>query len=96
MEAGTVTLRKAARSLTRPAAEPSPYLTVKETATAFRCSPMTVLRWIHAGDLPWVRAGRGYLVPRAFADSVMQAALTGGAVLGEHAALWAVEQGSAS
>ncbi len=39
-------------------------LTVQETASLLRVSPMTIRRYISSGRLPAVRIGRGVRVPR--------------------------------
>jgi len=40
------------------------FLTVAEVAEMMRVSKMTVYRLVHSGDLPAVRVGRSYRVPR--------------------------------
>ena len=40
------------------------FLTVAEVAVMMRVSKMTVYRLVHAGELPAVRVGRSFRVPR--------------------------------
>jgi len=40
------------------------YLTVAEVAETMRLSRMTVYRFVQRGDLPAVRVGRSYRVPK--------------------------------
>lgn len=40
------------------------FMTVAEVATLMRVSKMTVYRLVHHGDLPAVRVGRSFRVPR--------------------------------
>ncbi|MDO4666124.1 MAG: helix-turn-helix domain-containing protein [Actinomycetaceae bacterium] len=41
------------------------FVTVAELAELMRVSKMTVYRMIHNGDIPAVRVGKSYRVPRA-------------------------------
>lgn len=40
-------------------------MTVKEVAAALRMSPMTIYRFIHAGQLGAIRVGNAFRVPEA-------------------------------
>lgn len=40
------------------------FLTVAEVATIMRVSKMTVYRMVHSGELPAVRVGRSFRVPK--------------------------------
>lgn len=53
--------------------EPSedPFVTVAELSAELRVVPVTVRRWITAGDLPAVRAGKQYLVRRSDVDAFL-------------------------
>jgi len=44
----------------------SPYLTLEEASTALRMTKQTVLNRIHAGEIPYKKVGRKYLVPRSY------------------------------
>lgn len=46
-------------------AEHNEYLTIPEVAAVLRVSPVTVWRWCHQGELPAVRLGRTWRIPRA-------------------------------
>ncbi|MFN8590905.1 MAG: helix-turn-helix domain-containing protein [Thermomicrobiales bacterium] len=48
------------------------YLTVKETASLLRVSPITVRRYIAAGKLPAERIGRGIRIRRAAIDELAE------------------------
>jgi excisionase family DNA binding protein len=48
------------------------FLTVAEVASAMRVSKMTVYRLVHAGDLPAVRVGRSFRVPRDAVDDYLR------------------------
>lgn len=41
------------------------FLTVTEVAEVMRVSKMTVYRLIHAGELPAIRVGKSFRVPKA-------------------------------
>jgi excisionase family DNA binding protein len=60
-----------------------PLMTVPEAAKALRVSEMTIRRAIHGGEMPFVKIGRAYRVPRSFVTGVLaqadQAASQGGA-----------------
>lgn len=43
-------------------------LSLAETADLFRVSPDTIKRWIRAGKLGAVRAGRTYRVPQCYVE----------------------------
>lgn len=47
-----------------PATPPSPLLKVPEVAALLRVSNMTVYRQINSGELPCVKVGRSFRVPR--------------------------------
>lgn len=47
------------------------FLTVAEVADAMRVSKMTVYRMIHAGQMPAVRMGRSFRVPRKAVDDLI-------------------------
>lgn len=51
------------------------FFTVAEVAELTRVSRMTVYRMVHAGDLPAVRVGNSYRVPKSAVDNL----LSGGA-----------------
>ncbi|WP_216379120.1 helix-turn-helix domain-containing protein [Arcanobacterium phocae] len=51
------------------------FFTVAEVADMTRVSRMTVYRMVHSGDLPAVRVGNSYRVPKSAVDQL----LTGGA-----------------
>jgi excisionase family DNA binding protein len=53
---------------------PEDVLTTSEVAQALRVSPMTVRRWIDAGDLPAFTQGRVRRVLRTDLDSFINAA----------------------
>lgn len=40
------------------------YLTVKETASLLKVTPITILRWIKQGTLPAIRFGREFRVKK--------------------------------
>ena len=47
------------------------FLTVAEVAYAMRVSKMTVYRMIHSGQMPAVRMGRSFRVPRKAVDDLI-------------------------
>lgn len=47
-----------------PPAQRSPLLTVPEVVAILRVSPMTVYRQCHSGELPCVKVGRSFRIPR--------------------------------
>ena len=47
------------------------FLTVAEVADAMRVSKMTVYRMIHSGQMPAVRMGRSFRVPRKAVDDLI-------------------------
>ncbi|MFC5369697.1 helix-turn-helix domain-containing protein [Arcanobacterium bovis] len=47
------------------------FLTVAEVAEITRVSRMTVYRMVHAGELPAVRVGSSYRVPRSALDQLL-------------------------
>ena len=47
------------------------FLTVAEVADAMRVSKMTVYRMIHSGQMPAVRMGRSFRVPRRAVDDLI-------------------------
>lgn len=51
------------------------FFTVAEVADMTRVSRMTVYRMVHSGELPAVRVGNSYRVPKSAVDQL----LTGGA-----------------
>ena len=50
------------------------FLTVQEVAKLMRVSSMTVYRLIKAGDLPAVRVGRSFRVPRHAVEEYLRSA----------------------
>ncbi|SBW21134.1 hypothetical protein FDG2_1915 [Candidatus Protofrankia californiensis] len=48
-----------------------PLMTVPEAAKALRVSEMTVRRAIHANEIPYVKIGRAYRVPRSYITGVL-------------------------
>lgn len=53
-----------------------PYLTVEEVAELMRVSKMTVYRLLHSGDLPGIRVGRSFRVPRQALDTFLRSSAT--------------------
>lgn len=49
------------------------FLTVAEVAEIARVSKMTVYRMVHSGDLPAVRFGSSYRVPRSALEQLLGA-----------------------
>lgn len=47
------------------------FLTVAEVADIVRVSRMTVYRMVHAGELPAVRVGNSYRVPKDSVDELL-------------------------
>ena len=47
------------------------FFTVAEVADLTRVSRMTVYRMVHAGDLPAVRVGNSYRVPKSAVDQLL-------------------------
>ncbi|GAA3605691.1 helix-turn-helix domain-containing protein [Marihabitans asiaticum] len=47
------------------------FLTVAEVASIMRVSKMTVYRMVHAGELPAVRVGRSFRVPKEAVDAYL-------------------------
>ncbi|WP_124055307.1 helix-turn-helix domain-containing protein [Arcanobacterium ihumii] len=47
------------------------FFTVAEVAEITRVSRMTVYRMVHAGELPAVRVGSSYRVPRSALDQLL-------------------------
>lgn len=61
---------------------PAPqFLTVAEVATLTRVSRMTIYRMVHSGELPAVRVGSSYRVPR----SAVEQLIAGGSAEGQQA-----------
>jgi excisionase family DNA binding protein len=50
------------------------FLTVAEVAARMRVSKMTVYRLVHGGELPDVRVGRSFQVPRRAVDDHLRTA----------------------
>lgn len=50
------------------------FLTVAEVAATMRVSKMTVYRLVHGGELPAVRVGRSFRVPRGAVEEYLRAA----------------------
>ncbi|GAB3110663.1 helix-turn-helix domain-containing protein [Janibacter alkaliphilus] len=48
------------------------FLTVAEVASIMRVSKMTVYRMVHNGDLPAVRVGRSFRVPKDAVDAYLK------------------------
>lgn len=48
------------------------FLTVAEVADIMRVSKMTVYRLVHSGEMPAVRVGRSYRVPRQAVDDYLR------------------------
>ncbi|GJF04988.1 helix-turn-helix domain-containing protein [Pseudonocardia sp. D17] len=57
--------------MTAPATPPSPLLTVPEVAALLRVSRMTVYRQINSGELPCVKVGRSFRVPRQVVRDIL-------------------------
>lgn len=53
-----------------------PYLTVEEVAELMRVSKMTVYRLLHSGELPGIRVGRSFRVPREALDTFLRSSAT--------------------
>ncbi len=49
-------------------------LTVAEVAARMQVSKMTVYRLVHSGDLPAVRIGRSFRVPRTVVEDYLRGA----------------------
>lgn len=49
------------------------FFTVAEVAELTRVSRMTVYRMVHSGDLPAVRVGNSYRVPKSAVDELLGA-----------------------
>ncbi len=47
------------------------FVTVAEVAEMTRVSKMTVYRMVHSGELPAVRVGNSYRVPKAAVDELL-------------------------
>ncbi|MDF3051221.1 MAG: binding domain protein excisionase family [Pseudonocardia sp.] len=47
------------------------FLTVAEVARTMRVSKMTVYRLVHGGELPAVRVGRSFRVPRRAVEDLL-------------------------
>lgn len=47
------------------------FLTVAEVATMMRVSKMTVYRLVHSGELPAIRVGKSFRVPRAVIEKYL-------------------------
>jgi len=47
------------------------FMTVAEVAAMLRVSRMTVYRWVHAGEMPAVRFGKSFRVPRAAVETFL-------------------------
>jgi excisionase family DNA binding protein len=50
------------------------FLTVAEVARTMRVSKMTVYRLVHGGELPAVRVGRSFRVPRSAVEELLRSA----------------------
>jgi excisionase family DNA binding protein len=48
------------------------FLTVAEVAATMRVSKMTVYRLVHSGELPAIRVGRSYRVPKRAVDDYLR------------------------
>ena len=48
------------------------FITVAEVASIMRVSKMTVYRMVHNGDLPAVRVGRSFRVPKDAVDAYLK------------------------
>ena len=48
------------------------FLTIAEVAAKMRVSKMTVYRLVHSGELPAVRFGRSYRVPKSAVTDALQ------------------------
>ncbi|MBM7825915.1 excisionase family DNA binding protein [Arcanobacterium pluranimalium] len=53
------------------------FFTVAEVAEITRVSRMTVYRMVHAGELPAVRVGSSYRVPRSALDQLLAGSAEG-------------------
>lgn len=58
----------------RAMAQSPRFLTVAEVAELMRLSKMTVYRLIHSGEMPAVRVGRSFRVPRSEVDKYLRKA----------------------
>ena len=47
------------------------FLTVQEVADLMRVSSMTVYRMVHSGDIPAIRFGRSFRIPRSAVVAMM-------------------------
>lgn len=47
------------------------FLTVQEVADLMRVSSMTVYRMVHSGDIPAIRFGRSFRIPRSAVVALM-------------------------
>ncbi len=48
------------------------FMTVAEVAAVMRVSKMTVYRLVHSGELPAVRVGRSFRVPKKAVDDYLR------------------------
>ena len=48
------------------------FLTVAEVADMMRVSSMTVYRMVHAGEMPAIRFGRSFRIPKSAVVAVIQ------------------------
>ncbi|QOQ39318.1 helix-turn-helix domain-containing protein [Trueperella pecoris] len=51
------------------------FFTVAEVAELTRVSRMTVYRMVHSGDLPAVRVGSSYRVPKSAVDKLLSSGM---------------------
>lgn len=56
----------------KPEPKPVEFLAVKEVAAYLRVSPMTIYRLIHALELPAIRVGRSFRVPKRGVDQYLR------------------------
>jgi excisionase family DNA binding protein len=87
--AAAMTPSSQSRPVLRAGEGPHPLLSIDEAARMLGVSRMTVDRAIKSGEFPSVQFRRTYKVPRAFVESLLQAAEAGRrVVVEEYAAAW--------
>ncbi|PSK96025.1 excisionase family DNA binding protein [Murinocardiopsis flavida] len=78
-----------AKPATAGSANDHPFMTVQQAADALGYSHMTIRRRIELGSFPAIRMGSKAMVPRAFINDVVAAAMTGRTVtIEDFAAEW--------
>lgn len=62
--------------MVQPPSSGPQFFTVAEVAEMTRVSRMTVYRMVHSGDLPAVRVGSSYRVPKSALDQLLSGGLS--------------------